>query len=112
MPGVSVPPAWARAVSAPWLTRLRGPGEDVSVVLETADGTVNIGGTTVFSTHDIHHDDDMYAMREMPDFPALQQAGCRYEWDGEIGYGMLERSNPLEQIHQDDKVPPASHLRR
>ncbi|MEZ0364879.1 hypothetical protein ACAG26_14410 [Mycobacterium sp. pUA109] len=92
----------ARAVRAPWLTRLRALGEDVSVVLETAAGTVHIEGETVFSTHDIHHDDDMYSMhalkQEMPSFPALQQAGVRYRWDGEETYGMLERSNPLDQL--------------
>ncbi|PRC57280.1 hypothetical protein C6A85_34360, partial [Mycobacterium sp. ITM-2017-0098] len=77
-------------------------GEDVSLVLETADGTVHIDGETVFSTHDIHHDDDMYSMhalkKEMPSFPALQQAGVRYRWDGEQTFGMLERSNPLDKI--------------
>lgn len=92
----------ARAVRAPWLTRLQEVGEDVSVVLETADGTVHIDGETVYSTHDIHHNDDTYSVREMkkenPNFPALQQAGVRYRWDGEETYGMLERSNPLSEI--------------
>ena len=95
----------ARVVEAPWLTRLQALGEDVSLVLETADGTVRIEGETVFSTHDIHHDDDMYSMhalkQEMPSFPALQQAGVRYRWDGEETYGMLERSNPLDKISRD-----------
>jgi len=95
----------ARAVQAPWLTRLRPLGEDVSLVLETADGVIEIGGETVFSTHDIHHDDDMYSMhamkQEMPSFPALQQAGVRYTWDGQQAYGMLERSNPLDKIVRD-----------
>jgi hypothetical protein len=88
--------------TAPWLTRLQALGEDVSLVLETDSGTVQIEGETVFSTHDIHHNDDTYsvhAMRnEIPNFPALQQAGVRYRWDGEETYGMLERSNPLDKI--------------
>jgi hypothetical protein len=92
----------ARAVRAPWLTRLQALGEDVSLTLETADGTVHIEGETVYSTHDIHHNDDTYSVREMkkenPNFPALQQAGVRYRWDGEETYGMLERSNPLDKI--------------
>jgi hypothetical protein len=92
----------ARVVQAPWLTRLQALGEDVSLVLETDSGTVQIEGETVFSTHDIHHNDDTYsvhAMRnEIPNFPALQQAGVRYRWDGEETYGMLERSNPLDKI--------------
>ncbi|MED5814882.1 hypothetical protein VST63_21180 [Mycolicibacterium sp. 050232] len=95
----------ARAVQAPWLTKLQAIGEDVSVVLETADGTVHIEGETVFSTHDIHHNDNTFSVREMkkenPNFPALQQAGVRYRWDGEETYGMLERSNPIEKIDLD-----------
>ncbi|HTQ21354.1 hypothetical protein [Mycobacterium sp.] len=96
----------ARAVQAPWLTRLQALGEDVSVVLETAEGTVHIAGETVLSTHDIHHDDNTFSVREMkkenPSFPALQQACVRYSWDGEETYGMLERSNPIEQIGLSD----------
>jgi len=92
----------ARVVQAPWLTRLQALGEDVSLVLETNSGTVQIEGETVFSTHDIHHNDDTYSVHamknEIPDFPALQQAGVRYRWDGEETYGMLERSNPLDKI--------------
>jgi hypothetical protein len=95
----------ARVVQAPWLTRLQPLGESVSLVLETAGGTVAIEGETVFSTHDIHHDDDMYSAhalkKEMPSFPALQQAGVRYRWDGEETYGMLERSNPLDKISRE-----------
>lgn len=95
----------ATAVRAPWLTRLQALGEDVSVVLETAQGTLEIEGETVVSTHDIHHDDDMYSMHalreEMPDFPAVHQAGVRYRWDGEQTYGMLERSNPLDTLVRD-----------
>lgn len=92
----------ARVVQAPWLRRLQALGEDVSLVLETADGEVGIEGETVFSTHDIHHDDDMESMEamvaEMPDFPALQQAGVRYRWEGEEAFGMLERSSPMSSI--------------
>jgi hypothetical protein len=95
----------ARAVVAPWLTRLQPLGEDVSLVLESAAGVVEISGETVFSTHDIHHNDDMYSMQalkqEMASFPAVQQAGVRYSWDGEQAYGMLERSNPLDKITRD-----------
>jgi hypothetical protein len=95
----------ARVVEAPWLTRLQALGEDVSLVLETDAGTMHIEGETVFSTHDIHHDDGTYSMKvlkkEMPSFPAVHQAGVRYRWDDEETYGMLERSNPLEKITRD-----------
>ncbi|MWA03291.1 hypothetical protein F8568_023510 [Actinomadura sp. LD22] len=94
----------ARVLRAPWLTRLRALGEDVSLVLETAGGAVSIEGTTVVSTHDVHHSDDTYAMKalrqEQADFPAVHQAGVRYRWDGEETFGMLERSHPLSKITQ------------
>lgn len=70
----------ARAVRAPWLTHLRPLGEDASLVLETADGLVEIAGETVFSTHDVHHDDDMYSMHalkeEMAEFPPSSRPAC------------------------------------
>ena len=55
------------------------------------------------ATFDIHHDDKTFstdAMKaEMPSFPALQQAGVRYRWDGEEAYGMLRAiSYPLDKI--------------
>lgn len=92
----------ARVVEAPWLSRLQAVGEDASLVLETSSGTVHIEGETILSTHDIYHDDKMFSTQamkqEMPSFPALQQAGVRYRWDGEETFGMLERSNPLDKI--------------
>jgi hypothetical protein len=95
----------ARVVKAPWLTRLRALGEEVSLVLETAERTVAVEGETVFSTHDVHHNDDTHSMRslaeEMPEFPAVHQAGVRYRWDGEETFGMLERSSPLDKISRD-----------
>jgi len=63
---------------------------------------VHIEGETILSTHDIHHDDKMFSTQamkqEMRSFPALQQAGVCYRWDGEETFGMLERSNPLDKI--------------
>jgi len=92
----------ARAVQAPWLTRLQPRGEDVSVVLETARGTVRIDGETVVSTHDITDPGEVPAemLEKMANwtFPALQQAGVRYRWDGEEAIGMLERSSPMDKI--------------
>jgi L-ascorbate metabolism protein UlaG (beta-lactamase superfamily) len=70
-----------------WPTPLAPPGENVSLVLETAEGSFVIAGETVFSTHDIRHNDDMYSIealkQEMPSFPALRQAGVRYRCDGD-----------------------------
>lgn len=94
----------ARVVEAPWLRRLQPVGEDVSVVLETAAGRVRIDGETVLSTHDITDPAgvpaDQLARMANWTFPALQQAGVRYTWDGESAYGMLERSIPTDQLDQ------------
>ncbi|KUH99139.1 hypothetical protein [Mycobacterium sp. IS-3022] len=92
----------ARVVEAPWLRRLRPRGEDVSLELETDRGTVRIEGETVVSTHDITDrreiPADRLALMANWTFPALQQAGVRYRWDGEEAIGMLERSIPMDQI--------------
>jgi hypothetical protein len=92
----------ARVVEAPWLTKLQPLGEDVSVVLETADEAVRIEGETMVSTHDITDPSeipaDQLAKLANWTFPALQQAGVRYRWDGEETYGMLERSIPMDKI--------------
>ena len=92
----------ARFAEAPWLRKLQPLHEDVSLVLETRCGRISIEGETILSTYDIHHDDKSFATdalkKEMPVFPALQQAGVRYRWDGEETFGMLERSSPLDQI--------------
>lgn len=94
----------ARVVEAPWLRRLQPIGEDVPVVLETADGIVRIDGLTVVSTHDITDPStvpaDQLAKMANWTFPALQQAGVRYSWDGEHTYGMLERSIPTDRLER------------
>jgi prepilin-type processing-associated H-X9-DG protein len=92
----------ATVVEAPWLTEIRTGSQDVSLVLETERGRVRIEGETVLATFDIHHRDKTFSTNlvheENADFPALQQAGVRYTWDGEVTYGMIERSNPLSKI--------------
>lgn len=76
----------ARAVEAPWLATLTPSGEDVPCVLETADGAVTmITGRSAASTF-------MVMPPDVGDGMQLQQAIVRYEWDGEPGVGMLERS--------------------
>jgi glycine/D-amino acid oxidase-like deaminating enzyme len=86
------------------LRRLQPLGEDVSVVLETEDGTVRISGETVLSTHDITDPGEVpaeqLAMMANWTFPALQQAGVRYTWDGEQSYGMIERSIPMDRLEK------------
>lgn len=92
----------ATVVEAPWLTAIDSVGEDVSLVLQTERGRVEISGETVIATYDILHKDKTFSTAGMhvehADFPALQQAGVRYSWDGEIAYGMIERSNPIGKI--------------
>ena len=95
----------ARVLQAPWLTRLQPLGEDVSLVLETDNGTTErIEGETIVSTHDITDPNEVppeqLAKLANWTFPALQQAGVRYRWNGEDTIGMLERSSPMDKIER------------
>ncbi|KPM54348.1 hypothetical protein CcI49_20325 [Frankia sp. CcI49] len=82
----------ARVVEAPWLRRLVPAGDPVPVVFESELGITRIEGVTALTTHDT-------AFRpELPNFPVLFQGECRYTWDGEETYGMLERSTVRELI--------------
>ena len=58
-------------------------GQDVSVVLETEQGTTTIQGETILST--------FMVVGPLEGF-ALHQAITRYRWDGEEANGMIERS--------------------
>ena len=83
----------ATLVDAPWIRRLQGRGEDAGLTLRTVDGEdVRIEGETLF-TNTFPGGNSQFA-------PALQQAGTRYRWDGEEGYGMLERSMPVEKLER------------
>jgi hypothetical protein len=86
-------PAWV--VDAPWLRRMQPSGQDVSVVLETDQGTTTIHGESVASSFSV-----IFGMGLDTSFPILQQAIVRYEWDGEIANGMMERSTLPEQMDQ------------
>jgi len=81
----------ATVVRAPFLSRRTPIGDDTSLVLRTADGDAEIAGVNTFST--------FVAPGQTAEFaPLLHQAGCRYTWDGEEAYGMMERSIPSEQL--------------
>jgi hypothetical protein len=83
----------ATLVDAPWIRRLQGRGEEVSFTMRTVDGDDHrIEGETLF-TNTIPGGSSEFA-------PALQQAGVRYSWDGEVSYGMLERSMPVDQLER------------
>jgi hypothetical protein len=78
----------ARVVDPPWLTSLTPTGETVTCTLEPVRGDpVTITGTTTASTFMVMPPEVGGGMR-------LQQTLVRYEWDGEQGTGMLERSMP------------------
>jgi hypothetical protein len=78
-------------VDPPWLRRLQPNGEDVSIRLRTSEGDVVIEAETVMSAC-------MPAGIHAEFAPALQQAGVRYRLDGEVAYGMMERSIPGERL--------------
>jgi hypothetical protein len=80
-------------VDAPWLRKMQPTGEDVSVVLETAQGTITIQAETQISTFSA-------IGTETGAFPVLHQAIVRYTLDGESANGMMERSMPPGQVER------------
>lgn len=82
----------ARVIQAPWLTKLRPFGDDVPLVLETDEGCISIGGRAFVNTR------SRSSAILPPDFPIVQQAHVRYEWDGEVSYGMMERSSTPDKF--------------
>lgn len=64
---------------------LQPRGQDVSCVLESADGITRIEAETIVGSFEM-------GIAEYPQFPVLFQGGVHYRWDGEETFGMLERS--------------------
>jgi len=85
----------ARATKIPWLRRLVGEGDDVSLELESELGVTRIEASTVLTTFMIMGRSDGLPV----DFN-LQQGGARYTWDGATSYGMIERSTTADQLVQ------------
>jgi hypothetical protein len=82
----------AKAIDPPWLSSLAASGQDVSFGMEARDGTTyEITGTTEVSTF-------MVMPKELAGGLQLQQAICRYTWDGETAPGMIERSIAPESL--------------
>jgi hypothetical protein len=87
----------ARAVTMPWMTKLLEKGEDVPLVLETADGLVKIQGTTFINCRS-RGGAGGKASDVPASFPIVQQAHATYIWDGETATGMIERSTLRAQM--------------
>ncbi len=81
----------ARVVKAPWMRRLVEKGDDASLVLDSAEGTVRIEGEVLSSLFD-HH------LFEMADTSVLHQGTARYVWDGEEAIGLIERCTLKDRI--------------
>ncbi len=75
----------ARATQIPWLRRIVGAGDDVSLELESALGRTRIAGVSALSTFRIGN----------PDIGGLDlnQGGAHYTWNGQSAWGMIERSS-------------------
>lgn len=82
----------ARVVRAPWLSAPPRIGDDASLVLESALGTMEVEGMTTTSVLNLGDPKSEHALA------ALHQAGVRYRWDGEVASGALERSTPPREI--------------
>lgn len=81
----------ARVVRAPWMTKLVPSGDDLSLVLDSDIGQVEIAGTALLSMFD-HHD------FEMADTSVLHQGSARYVWDGDETIGLIERCTLREDL--------------
>jgi hypothetical protein len=76
----------ARVTKVPWFRRFLNEGDDVSFELESDLGTTRIESTTqVCHYHRAHP-----GVNNLD----LQQGSVRLNWDGQISYGMIERSAP------------------
>lgn len=77
-----------KARNIPFLRRIMPKGDDVSVSIETAEGTFVIAGETVNATFHMGN----------PGVNGFnnQQGGVKFTWDGQVTYGMVERSSPAE----------------
>jgi hypothetical protein len=83
----------ARAVQTPWMRKLLVKGEDIPLVLQTADGLVSIEGTTFINCRSRGGNQGIMAK-----FPIVSQAHAWYRWDGEQTTGMIERSTRREEM--------------
>lgn len=83
----------ARVTKAPWMTRLDENGDDASLVLNSAEGTVRIRGEVLTSLFD-HH------LFEMAETSVLHQGTARYTWDGEEAIGLIERCTRKDRIER------------
>lgn len=81
----------AKATRLPFLERLEPSGQDVSLELTSAFGTVAIHGTNTLNTFKLYEEGELAGF-------ALNQGGVRYTWDDQVAYGMIERSTWLNQI--------------
>jgi hypothetical protein len=83
----------ARVVHAPWMTRLVEKGDDASLVLDSAEGTIRIGGEVLSSLFDLN-------LFEMADSSVLHQGTALYTWDGEEVIGLIERCTLRNRIQR------------
>ena len=92
----------AKVIEAPWLTRFVPLGGSVDLVLEAAGSAVRLKGVTHVSTlilpgKPISAGGQVGGIEESMSIP-LHQGGARYEWDNEVAYGMIERSNVTGKV--------------
>jgi hypothetical protein len=93
---------YARVLEGPWMTEFTPHGGQVDLLLETDSGRVRIGGLTHDSTF-IRKGNPMFGDwtqngAELYVALPFHQGGARYTWDGEVSYGMIERSLPADKV--------------
>jgi hypothetical protein len=83
----------ARVLDSPWLTSLDCVGETWTVDLETPEGPTRIEGETVAVSYSMG-----LGVNHAPGSYVLAHGMGRFNWDGEITHGLIERSAPIESL--------------
>jgi prepilin-type processing-associated H-X9-DG protein len=94
----------ATVVDAPWTTNFEPSGGRVPLVLESELGTHQIDAVTtcttaIAGTGNVEKVAAMVAGKPLISL-FFHQGSARYEWDGEVAQGMIERSLPIETVQR------------
>lgn len=85
----------AQVLDSPWLTTLDCVGETWTVQLDTPGGPAEIHGETLACSYTmglgVSHDPGSFV---------LVHGMGRFEWDGEVTCGLIERSAPIGQLRR------------
>jgi hypothetical protein len=83
----------ARVVDSPWLRALDCVGETWTVSLVTPDGPTEVQGQTLACSYTLG-----LGVNHTPGALVLAHGMARFEWDGEVACGLIERSASVDEL--------------